>query len=127
LEWTFIITSKCTILTWEDIKYLYTYLLQHYWEKIASKDIVNEDILRPYVEACVELCWYSVITCPPIDYIFTAEKLDDFRGYTKNGEEVDYVVWPAMYLHQFGPCLYKGVVQFKQGSQWCRQIRGVQG
>ena len=92
------------------------HLCQYYWEKIASTDIANEDIFKPYVEACIELCWYSVITCPPIDYIFTAEKLDDFRGYTKNGEEVDYVVWPAMYLHQFGPLLYQGVVQFKQGN-----------
>lgn len=68
--------------------------------------------MQPYVEACLELCWHSAISDPPLDYDFTVENIDDFRGYTKSGDKIDYVVWPAMYLHKHGPLLYKGVVQF---------------
>ena len=36
---------------------------------------------------------------------------DVYRGYTKNGEQVEYVVWPAIYLHEDGPVVMKGVAQ----------------
>lgn len=85
-------------------------LHQHYWQSTKSNEI--EVSVQPYVEACLELCWHSAISDPPLDYDFTVENIDDFRGYTKSGDKIDYVVWPAMYLHKHGPLLYKGVIQF---------------
>ncbi|XP_052076770.1 uncharacterized protein LOC127714772 [Mytilus californianus] len=88
-------------------------LCQHFWEKEMNKDHKKEETLKPYVDACLELFWYSAITDPPLYYSFIADNLDDFRGYTKNGDEMDFIVWPAMYLHENGPLLYQGVVQYK--------------
>ncbi|XP_076117907.1 uncharacterized protein LOC143085445 isoform X2 [Mytilus galloprovincialis] len=88
-------------------------LCQHFWEKEMNKEHKKDETLKPYVDACLELFWYSAITDPPLYYSFTADNLDNFRGYTKNGDEVDFIVWPAMYLHENGPLLYQGVVQYK--------------
>lgn len=76
-----------------------------------------EKSLKPYVDACLELCWYSITSDPPLHYAFSVDKVEDFRGYTIGGEDVDYVVWPAMYLYEYGPLIYKGVVQFKKSDK----------
>lgn len=34
-----------------------------------------------------------------------------FRLYTKSGENVDFLVWPAVFLHKNGPIVQKGVLQ----------------
>lgn len=36
---------------------------------------------------------------------------DMYRHYTKSGEKILFSVWPAMFLHQDGPLLVKGVAQ----------------
>lgn len=36
-----------------------------------------------------------------------------FSPYTKNGSVIDFVVWPALILHNNGPILQKGSVQGK--------------
>lgn len=92
-------------------------LYTHYWEHNANDDVAVEKSLKPFVEACLELCWYSITSDPPLHYAFSVDKVDDFRGYTKGGEDVDYVVWPAMYLYEYGPLIYKGVVQFKNSDK----------
>lgn len=38
---------------------------------------------------------------------------DILRAYTKNGKEVDYIVWLVMYLYENGPVLIKGLAQPK--------------
>ncbi|VDI34371.1 Hypothetical predicted protein [Mytilus galloprovincialis] len=87
-------------------------LCESYWQRQKDTGLVED--LQPYVDKCIELCWYSAISDPPLVYAFEANKnVDDFRGYTKSGDEIDYVVWPSMYLHEYGPLLYKGVVQYK--------------
>lgn len=37
----------------------------------------------------------------------------EFKVFTKDGDEVDYLVWPALYLYENGPLMEKGVVQCK--------------
>ncbi|XP_052076577.1 uncharacterized protein LOC127714537 [Mytilus californianus] len=87
-------------------------LCESYWQRQKDTGLVED--LQPYVDKCIELCWYSAISDPPLVYTFEAKQnMDDFRGYTKSGDEIDYVVWPSMYLHEYGPLLYKGVVQYK--------------
>ncbi|OPL32821.1 hypothetical protein AM593_02297, partial [Mytilus galloprovincialis] len=88
-------------------------LLSFYWKTKARQ----KEELRLYVEACMEICWYAAINDPKLDFCFDPTKnKDDFRGYTKSGKFVDYLVWPAMYLHIDGPLLYKGVVQLKDNE-----------
>ena len=43
----------------------------------------------------------------------TQDKFDTnrFKDYTKPGRFVEYVVWPALLLHESGPLLAKGVAQ----------------
>ena len=47
------------------------------------------------------------------DEIQTGTVMDknSYREFTKSGEKVTYVVWPALHLHKDGPVLYKGVAQ----------------
>uniref|UniRef100_A0A8W8KNC7 Mitochondria-eating protein C-terminal domain-containing protein n=1 Tax=Magallana gigas TaxID=29159 RepID=A0A8W8KNC7_MAGGI len=58
------------------------------------------------------------ITQPPIH--LSARVPDDgmmnndiFKAYMKSGTEIDYIVWPVMYLHENGPLLTKGIAQPK--------------
>ena len=38
---------------------------------------------------------------------------EKYKAYTKSGAEVDYVVWPPLYLHEGGSLLSKGIAQAK--------------
>ncbi|XP_076117903.1 uncharacterized protein LOC143085443 [Mytilus galloprovincialis] len=94
-------------------------LTQFYWKTKAKQ----KESLRPYVDTCMEICWYAAINDPKLDFSFEPTKnKDDFRGYTKSGKFVDYLVWPAMYLHTDGPLLYKGVVQLRDSERERDQI-----
>ncbi|XP_065930932.1 calponin homology domain-containing protein DDB_G0272472 isoform X2 [Magallana gigas] len=71
-----------------------------------------------FAERCVELCWFMQTTQPPIHLStrFSADGMknnDIFRAYMKSGKEVDYIVWPVMYLYENGPVLNKGIAQPK--------------
>jgi hypothetical protein len=37
-----------------------------------------------------------------------------FKEYTKSGPTVDFVVWPALYLHENGPLVGKGVAEARK-------------
>ncbi|KAH3843812.1 hypothetical protein DPMN_117343 [Dreissena polymorpha] len=45
-----------------------------------------------------------------------------YRPYTKSGRYVEFIVWPALFLTETGPLLYKGVAQgtdkYQQYSDW---------
>ncbi|XP_053382818.1 putative leucine-rich repeat-containing protein DDB_G0290503 isoform X2 [Mercenaria mercenaria] len=70
-----------------------------------------------FTTECLEVCWYMVIQDPPI--VFAPEpgkgsnlNTDDLlKPYARSGTHVDYVVWPALLLHEGGPVLAKGVAQ----------------
>uniref|UniRef100_A0A194AN19 Mitochondria-eating protein C-terminal domain-containing protein n=1 Tax=Pinctada fucata TaxID=50426 RepID=A0A194AN19_PINFU len=71
-----------------------------------------------YTRKCLELCWYMSIQDPPIFMDFSAKSganydATNWREYTKKGTEVDFMVWPALFLHKDGPLLSKGVLQPK--------------
>lgn len=36
---------------------------------------------------------------------------DIMRSFTKSGDKVQFVVWPALYLHDGGPLVAKAIVQ----------------
>lgn len=76
------------------------------WDK--SKEIMT------YVESCVRLCWLLSIQDPPMKLLWPEEGSEineHVNVYTKHGKRVRYTVWPALYLHENGALLSKGVVQ----------------
>uniref|UniRef100_K1RLG0 Mitochondria-eating protein C-terminal domain-containing protein n=1 Tax=Magallana gigas TaxID=29159 RepID=K1RLG0_MAGGI len=76
------------------------------WDK--SKEIMA------YVESCVRLCWLFSIQDPPMKLSWPEEGSEineHVKVYTKHGKRVHYTVWPALYLHENGALLSKGVVQ----------------
>lgn len=77
---------------------------------------MKELISSPFYKTCVELCWYMVIQDPVMcldDDIEQGTLMDknNYKEFTKSGDKVMFVVWPALYLHKDGPVLYKGVAQ----------------
>jgi hypothetical protein len=67
-----------------------------------------------FIDKCVELCWLMQIQDPPMSLDFGSTKTVDqnrFRFFTRSGNVVDFVVWPALLLHENGPLVQKGVVQ----------------
>ncbi|XP_061184460.1 uncharacterized protein LOC133192473 [Saccostrea echinata] len=67
-----------------------------------------------FVDKCVELCWMMHIQDPPMVLDFGSSDIVDknmFRLFTRSGDVVDFVVWPAVLLHENGPLVQKGVVQ----------------
>ncbi|KAL3879233.1 hypothetical protein ACJMK2_031539, partial [Sinanodonta woodiana] len=90
--------------------------------KVANKfDILLLQMSQTplYMKGCAELCWMMNIQEKPMHLdtsvldkdghkYFDTEK---FRSYTKTGQYVAYVVWPALYLFEGGSLLKKGVAQ----------------
>lgn len=71
-----------------------------------------------FVADCIKYAWMMQIQDPPvyIEWDFPSDtKIDTniLRSYTKAGDQVDFIVWPVLYLHKDGPVLNKGVVQPK--------------
>ncbi|XP_053400847.1 uncharacterized protein LOC128557480 [Mercenaria mercenaria] len=70
-----------------------------------------------FVEKAFEIIWLMKIQNPPIafkwqtrDETFDRER---FTFYTKRGDKVGQMVWPAVLLHKDGPLMSKGIVQAK--------------
>lgn len=56
-----------------------------------------------------------VIQDPPMcmEWQFTGSefKSETMRSFTKSGDQVQFVVWPALYLHDNGALVAKAIVQ----------------
>ncbi|XP_063413433.1 uncharacterized protein LOC134695889 [Mytilus trossulus] len=94
-------------------------------KKIASdssscKTVVQyRDCCLAYIENCVNLCYYITVQDPPMVIDFVPGHIFDkqsWKEYTRSGTEVEYVVWPALYLYKGGPIMSKGVVQPKENT-----------
>ena len=76
------------------------------------------EFVKPYVKKCIRLCWLMVAQDPPV-YIKPSEEPDSkfdkdyYREFLCSGQVLDYVVWPALLLHENGHLLQKGVAQPK--------------
>ncbi|XP_061183570.1 uncharacterized protein LOC133191854 [Saccostrea echinata] len=90
-------------------------------EIMESNKLISDgmnEVKRKYVERCIQLCWMMAIQDPPmhLDFGPSANSEADknvYRMYTKQGDKVDFVVWPAVFLHNQGPLVQKGVLQPK--------------
>ena len=80
--------------------------------RATYKDVLSFG--EPYIDRSVELCWTMQIQDPPMHLEFDSSADIDksvFRLFTRNGNILDFVVWPALMLHENGPLVHKGVVQ----------------
>ncbi|XP_052721753.1 uncharacterized protein LOC128192810 isoform X2 [Crassostrea angulata] len=97
---------------------------KHFWGQLDVFTVIQTSSspqfakTTHFAERCVELCWFMQTTRPPIH--LSAHIPDDGRmnndilsAYMKSGTEVDYIVWPVMYLYENGPVLNKGIAQPK--------------
>ncbi|KAL3879269.1 hypothetical protein ACJMK2_031571 [Sinanodonta woodiana] len=71
-----------------------------------------------YIEECVRLCWLMQVQNPPVCIDLASKDgqpflKDAYREYTSSGKKIAFIVWPALFLHEKGPLLIKGVAQGK--------------
>lgn len=63
------------------------------------------------------MCFFMRIKIPEMYLQFDCDikNVDKttFKPYTKDGDTLDYVVWPALFLFKEGPLMNRGVVQCK--------------
>ncbi|CAG2185106.1 unnamed protein product [Mytilus edulis] len=87
-------------------------------ESSSCKTVVqHRDCCQAYIEICVNLCYFVAVQDPPMVIDFKPGPIFDkqsWKEYTRSGTEVEYVVWPALYLYKAGPIMSKGVVQPKE-------------
>lgn len=92
---------------------------ESFWKQRSEDPNGQKEVLKctkPFLMKCVHICWLMVGQDPPV-YLRFSDKCKDkfnkdiYREYTTNGEVLDFVVWPAIFLHENGPLLKKGVAQ----------------
>lgn len=94
---------------------------ESFYRKLGLDRKWKKDVLEsvdPFIKECVRICWLMVNMDPPI-YLKPSEKRgskfnkDFYKAYTRDGEKVDFFVWPALFLQENGLLLCKGFVQPK--------------
>ncbi|XP_065928057.1 uncharacterized protein MCAP_0864-like [Magallana gigas] len=92
---------------------------ESFWKQRSEDPNGQKEVLectKPFLMKCVHICWLMVGQDPPV-YLRFSDKCKDkfnkhiYREYTTNGEVLDFVVWPAIFLHENGPLLKKGLAQ----------------
>ncbi|VDH93783.1 Hypothetical predicted protein [Mytilus galloprovincialis] len=89
---------------------------EHYRKPGSKIHVIN------FVERCTDLCWSMVINAPSMVLVYDQPEgapIDKnmFTVYTKQGQLIDFIVWPALILHTDGPILAKGAAQGKDFEQ----------
>ncbi|KAL3879962.1 hypothetical protein ACJMK2_032238 [Sinanodonta woodiana] len=85
-------------------------------DKDRNREYLKLEPVEKYCKLCIELTWLMCIQAPPIKLEFNHTKKaisKHFRHYTRSGDIPDFVVWPVLFLHDNGPVLSKGVIQFR--------------
>ncbi|XP_071126093.1 uncharacterized protein [Mytilus edulis] len=87
------------------------------WEyEHKNEKLISSLLKTAFFEKCINLCWSMAIQDPmmQLDKDLQPGTVFDkstYKEFVKSGDSVSFVVWPALYLHENGPLLYKGVVQ----------------
>ncbi|CAG2188728.1 unnamed protein product [Mytilus edulis] len=79
-------------------------------DEIASLPVCKEALVlrRAKSEEFAKVLFQNQMT---IQFPFSPIDKNTYKEFVKSGDSVAYVVWPALFLHNGGPLLYKGVVQ----------------
>ncbi|XP_053400222.1 uncharacterized protein LOC123557876 isoform X2 [Mercenaria mercenaria] len=84
----------------------------------ASWDPECLEELKTFILKCLYLGWMMVVQSPPMVLATceAEEKFDKnkFKEYTKSGDVVDFLVWPALLLEKDGSVVVKGVAEAKR-------------
>ncbi|KAK3577654.1 hypothetical protein CHS0354_018278 [Potamilus streckersoni] len=107
--------TTTTALQDEVVKHLHSVLVTRF-------DISIDEFPKTskYLAICIELCWKMGVQERPMHLDAVAEtengseKILDrnkFNPYTKSGKMVSFVVWPALFSHEGGAMLVKGIAQ----------------
>ncbi|XP_060576232.1 uncharacterized protein LOC132733589 [Ruditapes philippinarum] len=87
-------------------------------------------ILRNYVRTTTETCWLMCLHEPPLTFKYCEDNniFNEvyFNPYTRSGDTVEFLVWPAILLHDGGPLLLKGVAQAKDPKQKEQKVQTKQ-
>ncbi|KAH3833991.1 hypothetical protein DPMN_107309 [Dreissena polymorpha] len=72
--------------------------------------------MKPFIKKCLFLCWMMVVQGPPMCFDWSTKHGSQFdtnlyRHYMSSGTVVEFVVWPAIFLHKAGPLIAKGVAE----------------
>lgn len=92
---------------------------ENFWKQLIKDPKGHKDILectKPFLMKCVHICWLMMRQDPPVYLKFSCKRGDTFnkniyKYYSTTGKMLDFVVWPAMFLHENGPLLSKGYAQ----------------
>lgn len=82
------------------------------------KDVYASKSCQKYIKSCINICWLMSIQSPPVHLDFDIDKkgkFDDkkYKAYSKRGKEIDYMIWPPIYISKGGNLLAKGVAEGK--------------
>lgn len=90
-------------------------------EEVLSPQYLQDQVILQYSQTCLRLCWLMAIQDTPVhmDTVkATKEKgkrkllnKREYRAYMRDGDYVDFFVWPALFLYIGGPLLVKGTAQ----------------
>ncbi|KAH3842752.1 uncharacterized protein LOC127876540 isoform X1 [Dreissena polymorpha] len=93
-------------------------LCKEYTRKTQSKqrELFADHRVCKYIDGCVKLCWLMNAHDPPVVFSPPVSPNSDFdlsiyKAYTESGSKVQFIVWPALHLHEGGPILERGVAQ----------------
>lgn len=91
--------------------------------KLRKDFTTHQSVTKDFTKQCMEICWLMVVQDPQVVLFWGNQKegstidADRFKSFTRSGDYLEYVVWPAMLLHTEGPLLNKGIVQPQQSTQ----------
>ncbi|XP_060562949.1 uncharacterized protein LOC132722457 [Ruditapes philippinarum] len=106
-------TRKASALSaLDNLRNMFTSYLRQSADQTVTKALEIEE----FTFECLELCWFMMVNDPPVAFAPLLAKgthfnSDLYKPYTSSGTHVEYVVWPALLLHEGGPILAKGVAQ----------------
>lgn len=94
---------------------LLSQIKEHFTHPQNSSDFVDAQVVTKYVNECVKICWLMLVQDPPMAMVFqpVGNANDRFKPYKKRGDEVDFLVWPAVLLEEEGALLMKGVAEYR--------------
>lgn len=95
---------------------LYEHFYRQLSVKFEEKKYFRESAyLKYFLKECIHICWLMVGKDPPM-YLKISDKgsifnKEFYREFTEKGKNVNFTVWPAIFLYENGPLLKKGILQ----------------
>ena len=87
-----------------------------YAKEMNSSKLYKMILQTKFFEKCFTLCWKMIVQNPRMILVEGPSRRKTYdhnilREFTRNGSKVVFTVWSALYLHEDGLLLVKGVVK----------------